>query len=44
MAHYLEPIMVKQFQLTAPDGQTVTDSLIYQNPYWKTEADTPAEQ
>lgn len=44
MAHYLEPIMVKQFQLTAPDGQTVADSPIYQNPYWKTEADTPAER
>ncbi|MDR2775830.1 MAG: RagB/SusD family nutrient uptake outer membrane protein, partial [Tannerella sp.] len=44
MAHYLEPIMIKQFQLTAPDGQTVADSPIYQNPYWKTEANTPAER
>ena len=33
MGHYLYPIMIKQFQLTAPDGQTITDSPIYQNPY-----------
>ena len=44
MAHYLQPIMIKQFQLTAPDGVTVADSPIYQNPYWPTEADLPAQQ
>ena len=44
MAHYLDPIMIKQFQLTAPDGQTIADSPIYQNPYWPTEADMPAER
>lgn len=44
MAHYLDPIMIKQFQLTATDGQTITDSPIYQNPYWPTTADQSAEQ
>lgn len=44
LAHYLEPIMVKQFQVTAPDGATVTDSPIYQNPYWPIAADQPAEK
>lgn len=44
MAHYLEPIMIKQFQLTAPDGQTIATSPLYQNPYWPTESDQPAEK
>lgn len=44
MAHYLEPIMVNQFLVTSPDGATVTDSPIYQNPYWPLEADKPAEK
>ena len=44
MAHYLEPIAIKQFLLTASDGQTISDSPIYQNPYWPTEADMPAVQ
>lgn len=44
MAHYLEPIMAKQFLITASDGVTIESSPIYQNPYWKTAADTPAEQ
>lgn len=44
MAHYLQPIMVKQFMITAPDNTTVGDSPIYQNPYWPIEADMPAEQ
>ena len=44
MAHYLEPIMAKQFLITSPDGVSVENSPIYQNPYWKTTADTPAEQ
>jgi hypothetical protein len=42
MAHYLDPIMVKQFLITASDGKTVADSPIYQNPYWPTEADQSA--
>jgi hypothetical protein len=44
MAHYLEPIRIDQFRITAPDGKTVEDSPIYQNPYWPTTADTPAER
>lgn len=44
MAHYLQPIMVKQFMITAPDNTTVEDSPIYQNPYWPIEADMPAER
>ena len=41
-AHYLEPIMIKQFLLTAPDGQSISESPIYQNPYWPTTGDQPA--
>lgn len=44
MAHYLEPIMIKQFQLTSIDGQAIENSPIYQNPYWPTVADAPAIQ
>lgn len=44
MAHYLEPIAIKEFQLTAPDGQSVANSPIYQNPYWPLTADQPALQ
>jgi hypothetical protein len=44
MAHYLEPIEIKQFLLTSSDGKTIADSPIYQNPYWPTEADLPAIQ
>ncbi len=44
LAHYLEPIMIKQFQMTAPDGKTIADSPIYQNPYWPAESDKPAQQ
>lgn len=44
MAHYLYPIMVKQFQVTAPDGSDVTTSTIYQNPYWPMVADQEAER
>lgn len=44
MAHYLDPIAVKQLKLTAPDGETVADSPIYQNPHWPLEADKPAEK
>lgn len=44
MAHYLQPIMVKQFQVTATDGADVTTSTIYQNPYWPMVADQEAER
>lgn len=44
MAHYLTPIVIDQFLITAPDGKTVTDSPLYQNPYWPTVADMPAEK
>lgn len=44
MAHYLDPIMVKQFQLTASSGADVTTSILYQNPFWPVVADQPAEK
>ena len=44
MAHYLSPVMVNQFLLTAPDGKTISTSPIYQNAYWPVEADQPAEK
>ena len=44
LAHYLQPIMIKQFLITSPDGATVEDSPIYQNPYWPLKADAAAEQ
>lgn len=44
MAHYLYPIMARQFLLTASDGATISTSPLYQNPYWPTEADQPAEK
>jgi hypothetical protein len=42
MAHYLEPIMIKQFLLTSPGGSDPAESTIYQNPYWPLEAGVPA--
>lgn len=44
LAHYLQPIMVKQFLLTSNDNKSVETSPLYQNPYWPTIADMPAEQ
>ena len=44
MAHYLNSLPIKQFMLTAPDGATITDSPLYQNPYWPTEVNAPAEK
>lgn len=43
MAHYLSPIAESHFieSSTNSDG---ADSPIYQNPYWSTEHDTPAQQ
>lgn len=44
MAHYLTPIMAKQFLITSSDGKTIDSSPLYQNPYWPTTADMPAEK
>ena len=44
MAHYLEPLPIKQFLLTALDHVDIELSPLYQNPYWPLVADTPAEQ
>ncbi len=44
MAHYLQPIMVKQFQLTSANGSDISSSTIYQNPHWPVVADLPAEK
>ncbi len=44
MAHYLQPLPLKQFLLTAPDHASVDQSPLYQNPYWPTTADQPAEK
>jgi len=37
-AHYLEPIAVQHFLITASDGETAATSPIYQNPGWPTVA------
>lgn len=34
MAHYLEPVSIKQILLCTPDGTNAEESVIYQNPYW----------
>ena len=44
MAHYLQPIMVKQLQLTASTPGDPSTSVIYQNPFWPVTADQPAER
>lgn len=44
MAHYLNPIMVKQIQLTAEKVGDYSTATIYQNPYWPTTADQPATE
>ena len=41
MAHYLNPIMIEQLQLTSEDADPA-HSVIYQNPYWPTVADQTA--
>ncbi|WP_291862288.1 RagB/SusD family nutrient uptake outer membrane protein [Marinilabilia sp.] len=43
-AHYLEPIAVQHFLISADDGQTISTSPIYQNPGWPTVAGQGAEQ
>lgn len=42
MAHYLQPMPIKQMMLTAPDHVSVEESPLYQNPYWPTSPDLPA--
>ena len=42
MAHYLEPLPLRQFLLTAPDHSTMSKSPMYQNPYWPMEANKSA--
>lgn len=42
-AHYLEPISVQHFLITASDGATVSTSPIYQNPGWPIQAGATAE-
>jgi hypothetical protein len=44
MAYYLDPLPLRQFLLTASDHKTMTESPLYQNPYWPMETDKPAEQ
>lgn len=44
MAYYLSPVNVKEFLLTSMDGATKETSPMYQNPYWTTDADSPAEK
>lgn len=42
MAHYWSPMPINEMMLTAPDGVTVADSPIYQNPYWPSEPNMAA--
>ena len=44
MAHYLNPLPIRQFLLTATDHASVDLSPLYQNPYWPTVAGKPAEK
>lgn len=44
MAHYLNPLPVKQLLLTSSDGSDISTSPMYQNPYWPTTADQGALQ
>jgi len=38
-AHYLSPIAINHFLISASDGVTINTSPIYQNPGWPTESD-----
>ncbi len=44
MAHYLNPIAIKHFQLTSEAGGDYADSPIYQNPGWPLRANEAAEE
>lgn len=41
-SHYLSPIAVSHFLISASDGATISTSPIYQNPGWTTTANEPA--
>lgn len=43
-AHYLYPIAVQHFLISASDGQTISSSPIYQNPNWPTVAGQGADE
>ena len=43
MAHYLQPIAIQHFLISSPDGKTIDDSPIYQNPNWPTVAGEGAQ-
>lgn len=42
MGHYLDPIAIQHFKITANDQESYSDSPVYQNPYWPVKADVPA--
>lgn len=42
-AHYLDPIAVQHFMITSPDGSSVSQSTIYQNPGWPITAGATCE-
>lgn len=44
LAHYLDPLPLRQFLLTADNHATIANSPLYQNPYWPTTTDMPAEK
>ncbi|MDE5678697.1 RagB/SusD family nutrient uptake outer membrane protein [Phocaeicola sp.] len=44
MGHYLDPIAIQHFKITATDQEGYSDSPLYQNPYWGLRPDTPAEK
>lgn len=44
MAHYLQPLPLRQFLLTASDYASIDLSPLYQNPYWPTTTGSPAEK
>jgi hypothetical protein len=44
MAQYLQPLPIKEFLLTASDHVSLDKSPLYQNPYWPTVPDEPAEK
>lgn len=45
MAHYLNPIAMQHFMITSTDDDlSYSDSPIYQNPYWSTQANSTAEK
>lgn len=44
LAQYLQPLPIKQFQLTSSDHASAEKSSLYQNPYWPTTPDMPAEK